>query len=112
MLLQWNKYAHKLADKGQKILESLMTINDPVLRGTTIIYELPNEGSKIEFESAKHDLLGHLRGKLHNYDIDIEVIVNEAVENKFAFTPQDKYNRLNEINPNLDLLRKTFDLDF
>jgi hypothetical protein len=39
------------------------------------------------------------------------VIVNEAVENKFAFTPQDKYNRLNELNPALDLLRKTFELD-
>jgi hypothetical protein len=41
----------------------------------------------------------------------IEVVVNEKVENKFAFTPLDKYNRLNEINPNLELLKKTFDLD-
>lgn len=112
MLLQWNKYAQRLADKGFKILESLMLINDPKLRGTTIVHELPNDGSKIEFEGEKHDLLGHLRGKLHNYDIDIEVVVNEKVENKFAFTPQDKYNRLNEINPHLDLLRRTFDLDF
>ncbi|PKW20432.1 hypothetical protein B0G92_2570 [Flavobacterium lindanitolerans] len=111
MLLQWNKYAQRLGDKGYKILEALLLINDPKLKGTTIYHELPNEGSKIEFESEKHDLLGHLRGKLHNYDIQIEVVVNETVENKFAFTPQDKYNRLNEINPSLDILRKTFDLD-
>ena len=57
-------------------------------------------------------LLGHLRGHLHNHDIHIKVLVNEAIENKFAFTPQDKYNRMNEINPNLELLRKTFDLNF
>ncbi|WP_233590074.1 hypothetical protein [Flavobacterium microcysteis] len=111
MLLQWNKYAQRLGDKGYKILEALLLINDPKLKGTTIFHELPNEGSKIEFESEKHHLLGHLRGKLHNYDIQIEVVVNETVENKFAFTPQDKYNRLNEINPSLDVLRKTFDLD-
>lgn len=111
MLLQWNKYAQRLGDKGYKILEALLLINDPKLKGTTIFHELPNEGSKIEFESEKHDLLGHLRGKLHNYDIQIEVIVNESVENKFAFTPQDKFNRLNEINPSLDVLRRTFDLD-
>jgi len=37
--------------------------------------------------------------------------VNESVENKFAFSPQDKFNRLNEINPTLEVLRKTFDLD-
>lgn len=112
MLLHWNKYAQRLGDKGYKIMESLLLINDPKLNGITIIHELPNEGSKIDFESEKHDLLGYLRGKLHNHDIQIEVIVNETVENKFAFLPQDKYNRLNEINPALDVLRKTFDLEF
>jgi hypothetical protein len=56
-------------------------------------------------------VLGYLRGMLHNHDIDIELVVNEKMENRRAFTPQDKFNRLNEINPNLELLRKTFDLD-
>jgi hypothetical protein len=111
MLLHWNKYAQKLGDKGSKIMESLLLINDPVLNGTAITIELPNEGSKIDFESEKAGLLGHLKGHLHNHDITIDVIVNESVENKFAFTAQDKYNRLNEINPSLDLLRKTFELD-
>jgi DNA polymerase III subunit gamma/tau len=112
MQLFWNKYAQRLSDKGHKIMESLLLLNDPRLEGTTIVHELPNEGSKIDFESEKVELLGYLRGHLHNHDITIEVLVNEAVENKFAFTPQDKYNRLNEINPSLELLRKTFDLDF
>lgn len=111
MLLHWNKYAQKLGDKGFKIMESLLLINDPVLNGTTITIELPNEGSKIDFETEKSGLLGYLKGHLHNHDITIEVIVNESVENKFAFTAQDKFNRLNEINPSLELLRKTFDLD-
>jgi len=111
MLLHWNKYAQKLGDKGYKIMESLLSINDPVLNGTEITIELPNEGSKIDFESEKNGLLGYLKGHLHNHDITINVIVNESIENKFAFTAQDKYNRLNEINPNLELLRKTFDLD-
>ncbi len=111
MLLQWNKYAQRLSDKGHKIMESLMLINDPKLNGTTIIHELPNEGSKIDFESEKIELLGYLRGKLHNHDITIEIVVNETMDSRRAFTPQDKFNRLNEINPSLDLLRRTFDLD-
>lgn len=111
LLLHWTKYAQKLGDKGYKIMESLLLINDPVVQGTQVTIELPNEGSKLDFESEKNGLLGFLKGHLHNHDITIEVIVNEAVENKFAFTPQDKYNRLNEINPALDLLRKTFELD-
>lgn len=111
MLLHWNKYAQKLGDKGFKIMESLLLINDPVLNGTKITLELPNEGSKIDFESELNGLLGHLKSHLHNHEVTIEVIVNESVENKFAFTSQDKFNRLNEINPSLDVLRKTFDLD-
>ncbi len=111
MLLQWTKFAQRLSDRGHKIMESLLLINDPKLEGTTIVHELPNEGSKIEFESGKHELVGYLRGKLHNHDIDIKVIVNENIDARKAFTPQDRYNRLNEINPSLDLLRRTFDLD-
>ncbi|MBP6374496.1 MAG: DNA polymerase III [Flavobacterium sp.] len=111
LLLYWTKYAQKLGDKGYKIMESLLLINDPTVDGTQVRFELPNEGSKLDFESEKNDLLRFLRSHLHNHDISIEVIVNEAVENKFAFTPQDKYNRLNELNPALDLLRKTFELD-
>lgn len=111
MLLQWNKYAQRLGDKGRKIMEALMLVNDPKLDGTTIMHELPNEGSKIDFEGEKFDLLGYLRGKLHNHDIMIEIIVNENMDSRRAFTPQDRFNRLNEMNPNLELLRKTFDLD-
>jgi hypothetical protein len=111
MLLQWNKYAQRLGDKGHKIMEALLLINDPKLNGTTIVHELPNEGSKIDFEGEKHELLGYLRGKLHNHDIAIVIIVNEKIDARKAFTAQDKFNRLNEINPSLELLRKTFDLD-
>jgi DNA polymerase-3 subunit gamma/tau len=111
MLLYWNKYAQRLGDKGYKIMESLLLINDPKLNGTTITLELPNQGSKIDFESEKNGLLGYLKGHLHNHNITIEVIVNESVATKKAFTPQEKYNRLTEINSNLDILRKTFELD-
>lgn len=111
MLLQWTNYAKRLGDKGFRIMESLLLINDPVLDGTTISIELPNEGSKLDFEKEMNGLLGHLRGHLHNHNIHIEVIVNENVSIKKALNDQDRYNRLHEINPNIDLLRSTFGLD-
>ncbi len=108
----WFKYADRLGDKGYKIMESLLRINDPILKEeTTIIHELPNEGSKIDFEREKHELLTYLRSHLHNHEITIEIHVNEKMDSKKAFTAQDKYNRLNEINPNLEALKKLFDLD-
>jgi hypothetical protein len=111
MLDFWFKYAQRLTDKGLMIMSSLLRISDPKLDGFKIIYELPNEGSKIDFEREKPELLGYLRGHLHNHDISIEVIVNESVKSKVAFTAQDKFNRLKEINPNLEELKRMFDLD-
>ena len=111
MLVQWTKYAKRLGDKGFKIMESLLLINDPVLNGFDITLELPNEGSKLDFEKEINGLLGHLKGHLHNHDITIDVIVNESFENKKNFNDQDRYNRLHEINPSIELLRTTFGLD-
>ena len=111
MLEQWLKYAQRIEDKGYRIVASLLTINDPILEGTTIIHELPNESSKIDFEKEKPELLGYLRGKLHNHDITIDVKVNETLVLKKSYTPQDKYNRLAELNPNLELMRNLFGLE-
>ncbi len=113
MLLNWNKFAQRLSDSGQKIMATYMQINDPVLDadGVTIRLELPNGGSKVDFDNGKLELLGYLRGKLHNHDIVIETHVNEAVASRHAFTPLEKFEKLKAINPALDILRKTFDLD-
>ena len=112
MLLQWNKYAQKLGDNGHKIMESLLLINDPVLNGTEISLELPNEGSKIDFETEMNGLLGHLKSHLHNHEITITIVVNEKLQAKNAYTDRDRYNRLHEINPAIELLKTTFGLDF
>ena len=111
MMEQWLKYAQRMEDKGYRIIASLLTINDPILEGTTIIHELPNESSKIDFEKERPELLGYLRGKLHNHDITINVKVNETLVLKKSYTAQDKYNRLVELNPNLELMRNLFGLE-
>ncbi len=113
MLLMWNKFAQRLSDSGQKIMSTYMQINDPVLAkdGFTIQLELPNEGSKVDFDNNKLELLGYMRGKLHNHDIIIETHVNEAVIQKRAFTAEEKFERLKAINPLMEKLRQVFDLD-
>ncbi|MGV8992635.1 MAG: DNA polymerase III [Flavobacterium sp.] len=108
----WGKYAQRLSDKGFKIMEALLLINDPKVDGHNITYELPNQGSKIDFESEKGKLVSYLRGHLQNHNINIEVIVNEEMTVRKAYTDQDRYNRLHEINPDIELLKNTFGLYF
>lgn len=111
MLLLWNKFAKRLTEQNKRLMATYMLMSIPKLNGTKISLELPNESTREEFETGNYELLGYLRGKLHNHDVSIEVIVNEVVETKHAFTPDDKYEKLKALNPALELLRRTFDLD-
>lgn len=111
MHLAWNQYASKLSEKGQKINASILMMAEPKLEGkSNIIIELPNQTTLSHFEQEKPKLMGYLKSKLHNYSIEIMVIINEEVAEKNAYTDNDKYERLKNINPNLELLRKYFDL--
>ena len=40
------------------------------------------------------------------FSVEIHIIVNEAEEKNYIYTPEEKYNRLREINPHIDELRK------
>ena len=66
---------------------------------------------KKEIEREKYDLMEYLKQKLNNHFIQLRITVNEATTKKFAFTPEEKYQKLREKNPAIDLLRKEFDLD-
>ena len=67
---------------------------------------------KKEIEREQNLMLDYLKQKLNNYSITLQITVNEEVAKKFAFTPAEKYEKLKEKNPAIDLLRKEFDLDF
>jgi DNA polymerase-3 subunit gamma/tau len=56
-------------------------------------------------------LLKYFRQKLNNYSIDFQITVNEEEEKRYAYTPQEKYNKLLEKNKELAKLKSTFKLD-
>ncbi len=111
MQAAWTEYVAKLIKKGEKIIASNLEADKPSLSGTSIQLEYPNETMKIEVERAQGPLLEFLKRKLNNYDITLDITVNEEVQRKYAYTPQEKYEKLLEQNPALNILRKTFDLD-
>ncbi len=111
LLAIWKEYVSKLQKKGEKILASNLETDTPTLKGTVIHLEFPNETMRVELERAQHNLLEFLKRKLNNYDITIEITVNEAAERRYAYTTREKYEKLKEKNPDLEILRTTFDLD-
>lgn len=112
MVDAWNEYVEIIDENGKKILSSALHTDVPKLKDkNTIWIELPNDTMKKEVERDQYLLIQHLKEKLNNYEIDLYITVNEAAEQKYAFTPQEKYEKLKEKNPLIDKLRKEFDLD-
>ncbi|SHG96996.1 DNA polymerase III subunit gamma/tau [Flagellimonas flava] len=113
MQMHWNDFVQLLEDQGRKILASNLQADVPKLRDDyTIWIELPNSTMKKEIEREQSLMLDYLKQKLDNYSITLQISVNEEVAKKFAFTPEEKYQKLREKNPAIDMLRKEFDLDF
>ena len=109
----WDDFVHQLEKQGRKILASNLQTDVPKLNNeNTIWIELPNDTMKKEIEREQSLMLDYLKQKLNNYSISLYITVNEEVAKKFAFTPEEKYEKLKEKNPNIELLRKEFDLDF
>ncbi|RLJ60962.1 DNA polymerase-3 subunit gamma/tau [Lacinutrix venerupis] len=107
----WNTFVTKIEAEGKMNLAAILSIDKPTLKGTTIHLTFPNATNKVEVERQSFDLLQFLRKTLKNYDISLDIDVNEEMQKKFAYTPDEKYEKLKEKNPNIELLRKTFDLD-
>ncbi|WP_028888587.1 DNA polymerase III subunit gamma/tau [Tenacibaculum ovolyticum] len=108
----WKKYYFKLQELGERSIAAILASSEPQLgKNYSIIFSLPNDLMKTQLERGKPKLIGFLREKLNNYGIQIDVVVNAIAEKKFAYTPQEKYNKLKEKNPLIEKLKNTFGLD-
>ncbi|CAM1340250.1 DNA polymerase III subunit gamma/tau [Tenacibaculum aestuarii] len=108
----WKKYYFQLQRIGEQSMAAIIASDEPQLQEDfTIVFSVPSDLMKSQLEKGKPKLLRFLREKLNNYGIQINVKVNETIEKKFAYTPQEKYDKLKEKNPLLEKLKSTFGLD-
>ncbi len=107
----WKTYTAQMDKKGEKIMASILQMDAPKLKDTTIYLTYSNNTNKIELERAEFPLMAFLKKTLLNYDLKLDITVNEEIAKKYAFTPSEKYEKLKEKNPNIEILRQTFGLD-
>ena len=108
----WKSYVELLNKKGERSIASIIGTDIPTLgEGFQISFTVPNKLMQDQFKKGRPKLMNFLREKLNNYGIAIVVLLNEAVEKKFAYTPDEKYKKLKEKNPLLEKLRQAFELD-
>ena len=108
----WNVFVTKLEADGKYNLAAILQIDTPkLINENTIRLEFPNTTNKIEVERQQFELLQYLRKSVNNYSLTLDISVNETLEKQYAYTREDKYQKLVEKNKYVELLRKTFDLD-
>jgi len=109
---EWFEFGKRMNKKGEHIIGSIITMNKPLLKSGFILELIvPSETIKIDIISFSSELLKFLKETLNNYSINLDIKVNEKAATKHVFTPQEKYNKLKEINPLLEVFRNKLDLD-
>lgn len=111
MQAAWKAYIGIAENEGRHNFASILRIDKPRLIKNAIHVEYPNETNKVEVSRQQYELMKYVRKTLNNYSVTLEISVNETKEKQYAFTAMDKFNKLKEKNPNIELLRRTFDLD-
>jgi DNA polymerase-3 subunit gamma/tau len=112
LIASWGSYVESLEAKGRYNLAAILKIDIPKLKEDSLIaLEFPNSTNKIEVERQQTELLQFLRKSLNNFDIKLDITVNESMEKEFAYTAEEKFAKLKSKNPALETLKKTFNLD-
>jgi len=94
-------------------MASILFMNSPVLTDNfQVSFEVANEMNKSELIKEMEKLLPYLRNHLNNQILSISICISENIKEETIFSSPEKYQHLLKINPVLDTLRKTFNLDF
>ena len=113
LIKKWNLYAKELEKKGKDNFSSLLTLNKPrVSEETNIIYNVPTKSSKKELFEIKDDLTSFLKLNLKNDFLELKFEINNEVHKEYFLTPKEKYEKLKEINPVIEILKNDLKLDF
>lgn len=108
----WNKFQIKINNSGRKNLASILSISKPELKEKNKIeYTLTNNTSRLELNKNIIELIDFLKKDLTNDNISIEIKINKLKEKQLLYTPIEKYEKLKNINPNIEILRKEFKLN-
>ncbi|MGB0881648.1 MAG: DNA polymerase III subunit gamma/tau [Vicingaceae bacterium] len=99
-----------LKEKGKDSLASIFE-TVPEIKEEKITLLIENKALYEEFNAQKADFLDYIRNDLSNYNIEVEGIINKDTKLKKAYTPQEKFVKMSEKNPQLKELVKSLNMD-
>ena len=77
----------------------------------TVLLKTSNSLSQLEIKKEIPALLAHLGEKLNNFKIKFDIRIEEQKNQAYIYGVKEKYDHLMKINPEIEVLKKEFDLD-
>ena len=109
-----DRYIKELEASGQKILSSNFQLakRSYDFESCTVELEVPNDTIQRELQMVANDALSYLRNHLENDLITFSYVISkEALVSEYAYTPEEKYQKLVSKYPDIETLKKHFHLD-
>jgi DNA polymerase III subunit gamma/tau len=111
MLEVWNAAVERLFIQKPSLMSSLTkhlpTLSEPLV----IELKLDSEHELEAINENRQTLLDEVRKSLNNFSVQLRTPVEEVITVKKAYTPKEKYEKMLDKNPHLDLLRDKFGLE-
>lgn len=110
--VHWTEYAEQLKAQGKITDHAAYVMNKPALAAeNAVTFTVLNATAEERLSADKSNLMDFLRRKLRNNVFTLDIILSKETGDVKIYTTQDKFKRLAELNPALNKLRQTFDLD-
>lgn len=112
LLALWKTYIKEKNNLGENNIAALLEMSKPELHADhKIVLKTSSSLSKVELTKELGPLLAYLSQALNNYKITFEIIIEAIKSEEFVYGVKDKYEYLKKINPEIEVLKKEFDLD-
>jgi hypothetical protein len=107
---KWNEFLTRLDDRPN--LQSTLSRIPRIENEYKLVLEIDNSVQEDLISNIKPDLVVFLRKELRNSQIQLITKITETEKGKVIYTDSEKYLEMLKQNPNLELLKQKFKLDF
>lgn len=110
LINEWKNYAEGLVEEHH-LKNTMINCLPNLLENNTFEVVVNNPMQEQRLLEYKMDILGKLKTKLRNTQIQMQIRISEDNEKKLAFTPMEKFNLMMEENESLRKLKDEFGLE-
>ena len=108
--IKWKEYVDRLADRPN--LQSTLSDVPEIEENNRLVLKIANSVQDSLINQIKPELVSFLRRELKNSKIQLLTRIEETSKEKLIYSDSEKYAEMIKKNPELDLLKQKFNLDF